>query len=143
MDPPSIPIVTVEFSRTINQVPHLPIATAMTAAKSPINSMPFTLPTSSAAGSFAGSTTADPGLVLYIGMRTQRVIDTYGSENWNVTHKFKWRSIPWDAAINPSPTSSGGSGDYVEPIEQLLYNANDNPIIARSDLNLLLSPSAT
>ena len=143
-DPPSIPITTIEFSRTINQVPSLPIVTAMTAAKSPINSVPFTLPTSSAAGSFAGSTTAPPGFVLYGGMRSQRAIDSYGNENWSVTHKFRWRSIPWDAAINPSPTASGsGSGGYVEPIEQLVYKANGNPIIARSDLTALLSPSAT
>ncbi len=130
LEPPPIPVTMVEFTRTINQVPVLPVQTVMNAAKNPINSL-----------AFEG---ADPGLARFAGCKSSRQLDTYGNECWNVTMRFSIQSIPWDAQINPSPgANSSGSGDYVEPYEQLVYKSNGQPIIGRSDLNLLLSASAT
>jgi hypothetical protein len=127
-------------------VPQLPLTTAMNAAMNPVNSLPFTLPTSSAAGGFATTTTAPPGYVLYNGLKSRRNIDSYGNERWSITHRFLWRNLPWGFAANPSPSSAfsgSGSGSGMEPFEQLVFISNGNPLYGTSDLNLLLNASAT
>ena len=121
LEPPALPLTTVEFVKTVNQVNTLPITKVMTAAASPANSV-----------AFQG---APPGQVIFAGCRSQRQLDTYGQENWNMVYRFKYRSKPWDSAINPAITPGSGT----DPFDQLVFKSNGNAIIPRSDLNSLLS----
>ncbi len=70
----------------------------------------------------------DAGTVLYKGAQTTRRILMTGTENWDITHKFIYRSVGWNSFLLP------GSGFF--PIVRI---DNGQPPFPQTDLSGLLN----
>ncbi len=112
-----MPLCQIEMNLTFIRVPYLPGQVAFQVAKAPLNST-----------TFLG---APPGYVIFNGWRNEQTRDTAGNFTQDINMSFSFRSVPWDQDWNPL----GAPAAF-----QQVQDGAGNPIMQRSDLNILIPP---
>lgn len=125
-DTPGIRLIVLGFDYVLRYQTTQFLNAAIAAAQSPVNSTTTTL------GRAGQSLSIPAGYLLYQGMRTRYSPVGTGANGWRVSHRFKYRSQPWNCAINTlDPKSVTWATVY--------YTGSTNMIYPTSDLNVLLN----
>jgi hypothetical protein len=112
---PQLRIGTIAFTRTRKNLVSIPTSLIMAATDAPVNS-----------ASFLG---AAAGRVKFLGAAAGRRVIVGGGENWDLTYKFMYRTVPWNYAYNAA------TGQF----EAFVNKVTNQPYYDSSNLNLLLA----
>lgn len=114
---PAIPISTADFEKSLNNVAALPVPTVISLLDHVNGAV------------FEG---AAKGKVIYKGCRTFRKITALGVQNWNVAHRFIYRTVEWNKFLSPK------TGKW----EPIVYWATNQPLFPFGDFAQLFQTGA-